>query len=141
MAKLLDAIVLYALNLPANFLVAAAFFGVTYQVFSRNHLPGATPQHALFFVLVMLPFQTLIALAYYCFFVRKYDATLGKIACGLRLFRPDGSKLSMGRIIGRHFAEYISSITLCIGYLMVAWDEEKRALHDRICDTRVVHAK
>jgi len=25
-----------------------------------------------------------------------------------------------------------------IGYLMVAWDPEKRALHDRICDTRVI---
>ena len=28
---------------------------------------------------------------------------------------------------------------LCIGYLMLAFDEEKRSLHDRICDTRVVY--
>jgi uncharacterized RDD family membrane protein YckC len=27
---------------------------------------------------------------------------------------------------------------LLIGYIMAAFDEEKRALHDRICSTRVV---
>jgi uncharacterized RDD family membrane protein YckC len=29
---------------------------------------------------------------------------------------------------------------LFIGYLMAAFDDQKRALHDRICDTRVVRA-
>ena len=28
---------------------------------------------------------------------------------------------------------------MLIGYIMVAFDEEKRALHDRICDTRVIY--
>ena len=41
------------------------------------------------------------------------------------------------RAIGRHFSEWLSSI-LFIGYIMAAFDEEKRALHDRICGTRVV---
>ena len=37
------------------------------------------------------------------------------------------------------FAEMLSSLTLGIGYIMVAFDDEKRGLHDRdICDTRVV---
>jgi len=27
---------------------------------------------------------------------------------------------------------------LGIGYLMAFWDDEKRALHDRVCKTRVV---
>jgi len=27
------------------------------------------------------------------------------------------------------------------GYIMAALDDEKRALHDRICDTRVVYAR
>jgi hypothetical protein len=31
---------------------------------------------------------------------------------------------------------------LCIGYLMVAFDkEQRRGLHDRMCDTRVVMSK
>jgi uncharacterized RDD family membrane protein YckC len=40
--------------------------------------------------------------------------------------------------LGRHFAEMLSGILLGIGYLMIAFDDEKRALHDRICDTRVI---
>jgi uncharacterized RDD family membrane protein YckC len=52
--------------------------------------------------------------------------------------RPDGEKISYARACGRGFAELVSSIILGIGYLMVVFDEEKRALHDRICDTRVV---
>jgi len=55
--------------------------------------------------------------------------------------RSDGSALSTGRIIGRYFSEMLSSMILCIGYLMVAFDEERRGLHDRICDTRVIKSK
>jgi hypothetical protein len=50
----------------------------------------------------------------------------------------DGSNLSYGRSAGRHFAKYISGLTLWIGYIMAGVDEEKRSLHDRICDTRVI---
>jgi len=32
----------------------------------------------------------------------------------------------------------VSTMILYIGCLMAAWDEEKRALQDRICDTRVI---
>jgi uncharacterized RDD family membrane protein YckC len=40
--------------------------------------------------------------------------------------------------LGRHFAKILSGIILYIGYLMAFWDDEKRALHDRICSTRVI---
>lgn len=83
-----------------------------------------------------------LTLLYAIFFIRKYDATPGKMALGLKVFRPDGAKLSKGRITGRYFAEWLSSITLLIGYLMVAFDkEERRALHDRIADTRVIRVR
>jgi len=83
-----------------------------------------------------------LTLAYLVYFIRKNDATPGKKAMGLRLLRADGSKLSKRRIIGRHFAEYLSSLTLLIGYLMAAFDkEQRRALHDRIADTRVIDVR
>jgi hypothetical protein len=28
-----------------------------------------------------------------------------------------------------------------IGYIMAAFDDQKRALHDRICNTRVIHTR
>ncbi len=80
-----------------------------------------------------------ISLAYTTYLVGKYGATLGKTGCKLKVVRPDGSPISYGRACGRFFAEILSGLILGIGYLMAAFDkEERRALHDRICDTRVV---
>ncbi|NIO10221.1 MAG: hypothetical protein GTO40_20335 [Deltaproteobacteria bacterium] len=62
------------------------------------------------------------------------------MACHLKVITADGGKISYGRACGRHFSEYLSALTLCIGYLMSAFDEKKRALHDRVCNTLVVRA-
>jgi uncharacterized RDD family membrane protein YckC len=43
--------------------------------------------------------------------------------------------------VGRYFAQWISAIILAIGYIMAAFDDQKRALHDRICETRVIHVR
>lgn len=69
----------------------------------------------------------------------KYRATLGKLALGIRILRADGSPLTWSRVLGRHFAQLLSATILLIGYLMVAFDPRKQALHDRLCDTVVVY--
>jgi uncharacterized RDD family membrane protein YckC len=77
--------------------------------------------------------------SYIIFFLGKYGATPGKMACKLQVIRPDGSPLTYGRAAARYFGEVLSKFTLGIGYLLVAFDQpERHALHDRICDTRVV---
>lgn len=87
-------------------------------------------------------FQNLLymgfAVAYTTYFLGKSGATPGKMACGLRVVRSDGEKITYARAFGRFFADWLNSFTIGIGYLIAAFDEEKRALHDRICDTRVV---
>ena len=35
----------------------------------------------------------------------------------------------------------VSGIILLIGYIMVGFDNEKRALHDRVCGTRVIYKR
>jgi uncharacterized RDD family membrane protein YckC len=79
-----------------------------------------------------------IAIAYETYFVGRYGATLGKMACGLKVVRSEGQNVSYGRAFGRYWACLLSSMTLTIGYIMAAFDSQKRALHDRICDTRVI---
>jgi uncharacterized RDD family membrane protein YckC len=81
-----------------------------------------------------------INMGYATYFVGAYGATLGKMACGLKVVRPGGEKLTYARAFGRYWATFLSSLILCIGFIMVAFDAEKRGLHDRICDTRVVKA-
>ncbi|MGD0298185.1 MAG: RDD family protein [Bryobacteraceae bacterium] len=70
--------------------------------------------------------------------IGRYAATLGKMACGLRVVMSDGGQVTYGRSLGRHFAKLLSGFMMFIGYIMAGFDDEKRALHDRICDTRVI---
>jgi uncharacterized RDD family membrane protein YckC len=76
--------------------------------------------------------------AYETWMIGRYAATLGKMVCGLRVVKSDGGRVSYARSLGRHFAKLLSSFTFGIGYIMAGFDDEKRALHDRICDTRVI---
>ncbi|MBY0374004.1 MAG: RDD family protein [Bryobacteraceae bacterium] len=78
--------------------------------------------------------------AYESYFLGKNGATPGKMILGLKVIRPDGRPITWKTGLGRYFAKLLSSLTLSIGYMMAGWDDEKRSLHDRICDTRVVFA-
>ncbi|MEP6956342.1 MAG: RDD family protein, partial [Chthoniobacterales bacterium] len=51
-------------------------------------------------------------ITYYTWLHGKYGATLGKMACGLRLVQANGGKVSYGTAIGRFFAEIVSAIVL-----------------------------
>ncbi len=68
------------------------------------------------------------------------QATLGKMACGIKVADLQGQRISFGRASGRHFAEWITGMTWLIGYLMVAFTKKRQALHDMIAETVVVGA-
>jgi uncharacterized RDD family membrane protein YckC len=93
---------------------------------------------SLTFTFITIGISMVIAAAYGIFFVGKYGATPGKMALRLRIVRADGGDVGYGLATGRHFAELLSSLTLLIGYIIAAFDDQKRTLHDRICDTRVI---
>jgi uncharacterized RDD family membrane protein YckC len=76
--------------------------------------------------------------AYEIFLIGAYGATLGKMLMKIKVVTAEGGRVSYARATGRHFAKILSGIILYIGYLMAFWDDEKRALHDRMCRTRVV---
>jgi uncharacterized RDD family membrane protein YckC len=79
-----------------------------------------------------------IPATYVTFFLGKFGATPGKMACKLKVVTADNERVSYLRALGRYFAEILSGIILLIGYIMAAFDDERRTLHDRICDTRVI---
>jgi uncharacterized RDD family membrane protein YckC len=66
------------------------------------------------------------------------QATVGKLAIGIKVTDLDGGRISFWRALGRTFAKIISGIILFIGYIMAAFTERKQALHDKIADTLVV---
>ena len=80
----------------------------------------------------------MISLFYYVFFNGKYGATPGKMAIGAKIVNTDGTPISYLKAFARFFAEMLSFAILLIGYIMAAFDSQKRALHDRICGTIVI---
>lgn len=129
-AKIIDGIAIWLvqmlLSIPLVFLVTAG---------------AASESHAVSIAatMVMWVIQIGIAVAYPTFFIGKYGATLGKMACQIKVVTGDGEKVTYLRALARAFAEWLSMLTLYIGYIIAAFDDEKRTLHDRICDTRVVY--
>ena len=126
-AKFIDGIILSVVNMIWGFLLGNMMLASMED-----------PVVAMRYSLMSMALQTLTAAFYSCFFLGKFAATPGKMICGLEVITVDSDNVSYLRGFGRYFAELISGLILCIGYLMAAWDPEKRALHDRICNTRVI---
>jgi len=127
-AKFLDGIILGVVGG-----VIVAFNGVLTQT--------ASPETALSIMMLNWVIGTAIGIAYATFFVGRFGATPGKMACGLKIIMADGARVTYMRAFGRFFAEYLSALILYIGYIMAAFDDEKRTLHDRVCDTRVIRTR
>jgi len=109
--------------------------------------PDAPPEEALAAIGAMMGtlalsmlINTALGSCYEAFFVSRAGATPGKMALGLKVVRPNGGPVSLGRAFGRYFGKWLSSIILGIGYIMAGFDPQKRAMHDMICDTRVIKA-
>jgi uncharacterized RDD family membrane protein YckC len=65
------------------------------------------------------------------------QATVGKMALGLKVTDLEGRRISFARASGRHFAKLISGMILLIGYIMAGFTQRKQALHDMIAGTLV----
>jgi uncharacterized RDD family membrane protein YckC len=129
-AVFLDGSILYIFNVLVNLA-----FGIGITASFSNRMNSVGP--ALTFGLMGM--QLLVSTCYEAFFIGKYGATPGKMACKIKVIVADGNKLSYLRAIGRYFAKFVSYLTCWIGFIMAGFDDEKRSLHDRICDTRVIY--
>lgn len=68
----------------------------------------------------------------------SHQATLGKMALGIKVVDRDGGRLSFPHALGRWFAASLSYLTLYIGFLLAAFTQKKQALHDMVAGTFVV---
>ena len=82
-----------------------------------------------------------LSLAYEVYFLTTKGATPGKMVLGLKVTRADGGPISAGLAVGRYFGKILSGIILWIGFIIAGFDQEKRALHDHLCGTRVVYTR
>jgi len=128
-ATFIDAFIVFVLQFLLGSLLAVA------GVASSGGAEGAVGNIA---ILVQL-FGFALSFAYYVIFTGYCGQTPGKMALRIKVIRRDGSQLSYGRAAFREIpAKFISGIIFGIGYLMVAFDDQKQGLHDRMANTYVI---
>jgi uncharacterized RDD family membrane protein YckC len=76
-----------------------------------------------------------VYLVYFTFFLGTRGQTPGKMICGLKVVRLDGSPVGFGQAAIRTLGYVINQFTLYIGFLWVAIDPRKQGLHDKIAGT------
>src|SRR5438045_2615656 len=99
-AVALDSIILYAVNTAINMIAGFGFYR------------GMGTQSVVFTGLFVLVFflEMAIALSYEALMIGKYGATLGKMACKIRVVTAYGGRVSYPRALGRYFAKLLSGM-------------------------------
>ena len=141
-ARMIDGIVL-----TVPILIIAAILIPNLIRAQRGAAANATPAGFAALGLTFFLIYFIAVICYEVLFLKYRGATPGKMACGLKVVRSDGSSLEWGSSIGRFLMwnvvtsgiPYINFILMTISGIMTGTDAEKRALHDRVCDTRVVY--
>ncbi len=122
-ALIIDSIIVTAVMA----VIVTLFFDFSYGTYLNSEAFGAAD-----IINIVLSF------GYATVLVGAWSATVGKRAFQAQVLRSDGSQVGYSRALGREAAKVLSVLTIGIGFLMVAFREDKRGLHDLIADTIVV---
>jgi uncharacterized RDD family membrane protein YckC len=129
-ASIIDGVILGIVDASLRF----AIFG---SVFARE-LNSETSGTDMIYQLLLL----CLGVAYYVVLESSYrQATIGKMAFGLKVSTESGERITAVNALGRYFAKILSAIILLIGYIMVAFDARKQGLHDKLARTVVYYSK
>ncbi|MEN6371013.1 MAG: RDD family protein [Armatimonadota bacterium] len=83
--------------------------------------------------------DNLLVVIYETCMIGFLGATLGKMACKIRVERTDGSNIGFGRALLRSILKLLLGSICGLTYWFILFHAEKRALHDIILDTNVVY--
>ncbi|MHC9086480.1 RDD family protein [Luteimonas sp. RIT-PG2_3] len=134
-ALMIDAFIITAVNYAL--LIAAAV------ALSLDPMEAFDPQIAstgggLMMALGYLFYPVISALYYVTMESSSRQATLGKMAIGIKVVNRAGGRMSRGNALGRWVSHLLCYFTLYIGYLVAAFTERKQGLHDMVAGTYVV---
>jgi len=107
-------------------------------IFKILHL-GVTAQTVCNLVLGIL----VVPILYWTLLTLQLGATPGKKMMGLRIVtKSHSTDLSLQQLLLREtVGRLLSGIPLCLGYVWVSFNDERKTFHDMIADTRVVDYK
>jgi len=114
------------LALAIDIIVVSLVVGSAYKLIpgvGRIHFgPGLLPMIALYGALLW----------------KLRGTTIGGIVCGLKVIRLDGRPIDWATSIVRALGCFLSLVVAGLGFIWVAFDEERQSWHDKIAGTTVV---
>lgn len=128
-AYLVDTVILSVIFFPLSFVLGTL-------IRPSPSSPGGVVTGA--YLMFQLVFAA-IGLGYILYFWSRSGATPGKKLLRLKIVRTDGVQpMGIGTAGMRVLGYFVSSLILCIGFLMIGFSSDKRGLHDLIAKTRVI---
>ena len=118
LAHIIDSIIIYILALIAS--------DLTGYILSLNAIKSSDA------IVLYRGFAALVSSWLYYGFTESSSkqASFGKLVCGLIVTDLQGQRLHFGQASGRFFGMILSTLTLCVGFIMCIWTEKKQCLHD-----------
>lgn len=132
-----------------SILVTAVYYGVIVVVILASGMSGVlgglgagNPEFGAAAIALMgmlyLSYPVISGLYYVAMESSARQATLGKMAVGIKVTGLDGARISRARALGRWASHVINYLTLYIGYLVALFTQRKQGLHDMVASTYVV---
>ncbi len=143
-AHLIDGVVI--------FIIAAIFFGIFAAFAGAGFLVGDTTGF-IASVLAIFGFLLCVVVASLLYaplmMAQTNGKTLGRMVTGIRVVRANGKPITFGYaairevlvkwlLIGAIAGSFTFGLVALIDYLWPLWDEENRALHDMVVDSRTI---
>jgi uncharacterized RDD family membrane protein YckC len=136
-AHLIDHAVLGAVFVPGFFIFVLPAIITAYHdgTFEQNAPPIELIRSVALFV-----FLAIGARMFYEILLTSssWQGTIGKKLLRLKVTDDFGNRISVGRSTGRFFAKILSGMASYIGFIMIAFMDRKRGLHDVIAHTQVL---
>ncbi len=134
-AAIIDSIIFGLIFIPINIFMMKS----SLESMNEAMMAGGEPVGASGSFLFMQIISIVLPWLYYALTESSaWQATVGKKVLGLEVTDIDGDRISFLRATGRYWAKLLSSLILCIGFLMAGFTKRKQGLHDMIAGTLVV---
>lgn len=117
------------------------FMAIALSTFGGGGKAPSEPSAAMIgVILVMCVFYFIAPLLYFSLCESsRWQASIGKLAIGLKVTDVNGNRLSFLRALARYVAHFITNLTFAIGYIINVFTSRQQALHDLIVGTLVVY--
>ncbi|EQC50661.1 RDD family protein [Bacteriovorax sp. DB6_IX] len=142
LALIVDGIVLSVIQTPLSVIngLITASLGATQQ--QGQVAPEMAIMAILSTIITMLISMT-VGVIYGGYFLSKKGATPGKMLLGLKVINTEtGKNMTFWKAAMREtLGKTLSTIFFAIGYLMAAFRDDKKTMHDLLCSSQVLKVK